>query len=201
MNQESSPPTERLPPEVIYLGMKAHELATTKQGLDFPGIAEIKKIYLHTDLTYQEKIPLMAELYQKGVEEQKQKIKEQVNNTTTEATPTPRTHKDLWRRFGAFTAMVLVAAGASFTKHITAPDNASDFCNTTKAEQASIINHVKLGGAKAGHKDVEDAYEATAGRAVFNAAYNRTLENQGRQQASDMVVQALQNQWNNCGGR
>ncbi|MFN5589749.1 MAG: hypothetical protein ACK48P_07985, partial [Holosporales bacterium] len=85
------------------------------------------------------------------------------------------------------------------TKHITAPDNASDFCNTTKAQQDLIINHVRLGGAAGGHKDVEDAYKATAGRAVFNAAYNRTLENQGRQQASDMVVQALQNQWNNCG--
>lgn len=159
MSQESSPPTERLSPEVISLGMKAHELATTAQGRDFPGIDEIKKIYLHPHLTYQQKIPLMAELYQKGVEEQKQKIKEQVNNTTTEATPTPRTHKDLLRRFGAFAATALVATVVSLTGHITAPDNASKICDATGNNvKAELVTAIQKGGVRAQQEVAIEAY-------------------------------------------
>ncbi|MFN9322192.1 MAG: hypothetical protein ACK59C_00200, partial [Holosporales bacterium] len=78
----------------------------------------------------------------------------------TEATPTPRTHKDLWRRFGAFTAMVLVAAGASFTKHITAPDNASKICDANGDVKAELVAAIKdkNGGVAGGQKAAIDAY-------------------------------------------
>jgi hypothetical protein len=196
MSQESPPPLPTR--EDIALANKARSLYsacqrdTASPAKDFPRIDEIIATIEKKNLLPAEQTKQLARLYQEG-------IKERVNNTTTEATPTPRTRNNWLGRVGAAAAATVMAVAAGIGVGYNLSPKTTSFCNTTKAEQASIINHVKLGGAKAGYKDVAAIYTATSGRDVFDAAYNRTLEKHGKQQASDMVVQALQNQWNNCG--